>query len=343
MALICEKRRSAYRAAFTLVELLVVIAIIGVLVALLLPAVQAAREAARRSQCQNNLKNLGLAIMNYESSKKVLPPGRNGCDRGSWCPADMVKAPSGFILLLPFLEQDALYRTVNWTQGPWTAGPSPSNSPERNDILPHQDNAKIIGTSLTIMNCPSDMKEAYAEFKLGGEPEATGSYAFCSGSKGPSCATKHDSKYRYVPSGNDGADGVFMYLQASNLRGFKLTEISDGLSNTYFAGETIDGHLAETRNRWTAAGRYLDSLRSTENAMNTPVGLGGLEFTSDGFTTTGAFASRHPRGAHFLYGDARVEFVSEDVAIDVYQAAATRAQDDGVGPTARPVGQGGCP
>src|SRR5882724_1366526 len=80
--------------AFTLVELLVVIAIIGILVALLLPAIQAAREAARRSQCQNNLKQIGLAITNYESATKTLPPGAFLGEGSAW---------SAFIL--PYLEE----------------------------------------------------------------------------------------------------------------------------------------------------------------------------------------------------------------------------------------------
>jgi prepilin-type N-terminal cleavage/methylation domain-containing protein len=91
------------RAGFTLIELLVVIAIIAVLIALLLPAVQAAREAARRSQCVNNLKQIGLAMHNYESSNGSLPPGQKSCCWGTW-----------LVFLLPQVEQQALFNAWNF-------------------------------------------------------------------------------------------------------------------------------------------------------------------------------------------------------------------------------------
>ena len=103
------------RAAFTLVELLVVIAIIGILVGLLLPAVQAAREAARRMQCSNGLKQLGLANLNYESTFKALPPrkgGTGGPFNGTIRNNSNGNRLSGFVFLLPYMEQSAMYNQI---------------------------------------------------------------------------------------------------------------------------------------------------------------------------------------------------------------------------------------
>src|SRR5215510_8577319 len=96
----------SYRRAFTLIELLVVIAIIGILVALLLPAVQAAREAARRSQCVNNLKQVGIALQNFESVRKFVPPSREPCGVSTW-----------EILILPYMEETAAASQWDYTTG----------------------------------------------------------------------------------------------------------------------------------------------------------------------------------------------------------------------------------
>jgi prepilin-type N-terminal cleavage/methylation domain-containing protein/prepilin-type processing-associated H-X9-DG protein len=336
----CHVRRCPI--GFTLVELLVVIAIIGILVALLLPAIQAARESARRSQCGNNIRQLADAALNYESAYKSLPPGRYGCDGAAdlnCSPGAFSRSASGLLTMLPFLEEQALYDSIDFTVGPWNAR-TPDNSCERDPAAnTHGTNQKLVSTQLTVMNCPSDRKLPYAEWN--DKQEATGSYAFCAGTKGPSCATRNTAKYRKPPVGA-GLDGAFSYLQGSDRRGIALRLISDGTSKTYFFGETVDGHVRETRNRWTAAGRYVDTFRTTENPINTPVGIGAFEYAGDGYVTTGCFASRHPGGAQFAFGDGRVEFVSEDIAIGIYQAAATRAGADDGGTTGTTTPQPGC-
>src|SRR5688572_25384501 len=133
------------RSAFTLVELLVVIAIIGVLVALLLPAVQAAREAARRMQCSNNLKQLALALHNYEGTYKTFPPAGIDSNQMSWV-----------VMLLPFIEQQPLFGNFNFTQGSWNAF---------NRI------AVVQGVKIQGLRCPSAPRDThFSAFNTSGVP-----------------------------------------------------------------------------------------------------------------------------------------------------------------------------
>src|SRR5262245_16814243 len=212
-------RRLASR-GFTLVELLVVIAIIGILVALLLPAIQAAREAARRSQCINNLKQIGIAITNYENNYKKYPPGRTGCDgyRGAECYIADVdwkyhSQASGFIFILPFLEEQILWDQIGW------------NTPERVWVYDHSawktNKAKIAGLAMRpqVYVCPSsDTLPVYdsPQFTAPNPPEATGTYAFVSGKNGPSFKDNAAA----IKLHNTG---VFNYLLLT-----KLKEITDG-------------------------------------------------------------------------------------------------------------------
>ena len=120
------------RRAFTLVELLVVIAIIGILIALLLPAVQAAREAARRAQCLNNMKQLGLGLINYHDTRRVFPAsvyGYRACNVGAPTPSTTGLNNSGWMLVLPHLEQDAMTDNFNPKIATSTAEANASSGP----------------------------------------------------------------------------------------------------------------------------------------------------------------------------------------------------------------------
>ncbi len=191
------------RFGFTLVELLVVIAIIGILVALLLPAVQAAREAARRNQCANNLKQLGLGVLNYEAARRRLPPSAiinltttSPLANGSW-------GVHGRIL--DYLEESNLKSLVNLELG-WDF------------------QAAISGLRIPIFQCPSDNKATELRDPGGGKSllYAT-NYGFNLG-----------TWFVYDPATNKGGDGVF--FPNSNLR---MASITDGTSKTLLAGEVL--------------------------------------------------------------------------------------------------------
>ncbi len=314
--------RQRLSGAFTLVELLVVIAIIGILIALLLPAVQAAREAARRIQCANNLRQIGIALTAYESAHGVFPPGRLGCDHNGrvqpYCPttaqAPYQSAASGFVLLLPHLEQGNLQDQMEldgvgiWNeQGGWQGTPW-LNRPA---VL------KSVETSIAVMRCPSDSAAPNADgtpFIQGVDLNpAVGSYAFVMGTRGVSYGVGATVKYEN--------DGVFLYA-----RSFSSAAVRDGLSNTMFVGEVIDGYRDDYNQRsyWTFAARHESSMRNTENPLNIEAQLGSADIINTPLAN-GAFNSRHPGGAHFLFGDGHVSFLNEQVNMTTYRALSTRA------------------
>lgn len=300
---------------FTLVELLVVIAIIGMLVGLLLPAVQQAREAARAMQCSNNLKNIGLAILNYESMRQALPPGRLGYDGSlptgvTSATNDKRCAASGFVMILPYLEQMALYVSLN--EGKF--------SPENNDstISGWETTACVeaIATRPPVFVCPSNTSLPYYEgsnsftrLSNSNAKIATGCYALNAGTVGPGNVT---SDYKYKN------DGLFYYV--SNIT---LPEIHDGTSHTFCAGEVVQAHTLASRNNWAYNFRFIDTFRTTNNPLNSEPKWGTI--LSSSIQENGAFASEHAGRCNFVYADGHVTSLGEGADMTVYRALSTRA------------------
>ena len=310
---------------FTLVELLVVIAIIGILIALLLPAVQTAREAARHMQCINNLKQIGLALQNYHEVHETFPPEAMDCDTGfsrPVCGAIPRPGTSGFVPLLPLLEQGALYDSFDFSNGgpwAWTAGTK---------VRVTAPNVAAVKTRPAVFVCPSDTSEptvvATRFPDTLGHRVATGSYALVAGTRGPSWGHNPERvKLLNIPGSIEEA-GPFIYLYAKSVR-----MITDGTSNTLFVGEVVDGHTPESQNIWTFTFRHQSVHRTTENPPNTFPGR-GITIATYGAKLNGAFASRHPGGCDFAFGDGRVQFLSENIDLTTYRALSTIAKGEAI-------------
>lgn len=302
------------RRGFTLVELLVTLAIIGVLVGLLAPALQAAREAARRATCHSRQRQIALALLNYEQARRALPPGRLGCDdTGDALPIDACppglppeakNAASGFVAILPQLEQQALYdRLAVEVGGLW------NRNVDDLGWYANVDKCEGIKASLDILRCPSDASEKLSSVY---HPvvAATGSYALSQGSLGP-YAPLHRVKF--------ANDGAFLYVVAR-----RWNEFADGVSTTLLVGEVTLADTWESSNTWTYALAHADCLRTTANRLNTQPGAGSAYDRQNG-----AFGSQHPGGAYFAFGDAHVDFVDDSVDLPIYRAM-SRLADGGL-------------
>ena len=226
------------RTAFTLVELLVVIAIIGILIALLLPAVQAAREAARRMQCTNNLKQVGLALLNYESGFGVLPPG--GLEMSS----GVTYGTSWWVRILPYIEANTTADQFDFSQGGWLGYNSKAAAAFRDVQFP-------------FMYCPSSTlprKVLNPEVGQVGYDQnvQSATYAGISGAADGNASNVFSATEipTFTTTGWGSTGGVLIEYRA-----VKIDEVTDGTSNTIAVGEQSDylsprGNVPST---WTAS------------------------------------------------------------------------------------------
>jgi len=324
------------RRAFTLIELLVVIAIIAILIGLLLPAVQKVREAAARAKCTNNLKQIGLAMHNYHDANNWFPPGYVDANTDPTSTPDNDLGPGwGWAsYLLPYLEQDNVYKQINFNQPVGTGV-----------------NAQISQQPLAIYQCPSDaflfppVIDVYdSNFAIIARV-AKSNYVACNGWEECFNGAGGD------PQPGPGADGLAGLYGPAGRGPFyrnsrtRAAEVTDGLSNTIFVGERSNDHAPST---WTGA---VAGGRCPAWMANGPIGgpspppgppydnadwgeawvfghTNATHLPSADFPIfdPDTFYSMHTgRGANFLFGDGSVHFLTSSINPNTYQALGTMA------------------
>jgi len=306
---------------FTLIELLVVIAIIAILIALLLPAVQQAREAARRTQCKNNLKQLGLATHNYHDTHNVFPCA-SIIAGGTWGADHPTHKGSIFVRILPFLEQSNLYNSCDFSRD--TVLHSTTSSGQR-----------VHSVILTALICPSDDHQgtwsggASHTADSNGQQRALSNYSPSMGSQANSPCGTHGNFF------GTGPDVRADTLDANRISGVfghwawaaRMRDITDGTSNTIAIGEVRPKCEEHVRDGWMAENSMYTGTGVAINfntCQGTPGSGTGCNQHSGQWGASQGFKSIHVGGAQFLLCDGSVRFLSENLDMPTYQALGDR-------------------
>jgi prepilin-type N-terminal cleavage/methylation domain-containing protein/prepilin-type processing-associated H-X9-DG protein len=329
---------SRHRNGFTLIELLVVIAIIGILVALLLPAVQAAREAARRGQCVNNLKQFGIAFSTYADVNKRLPYGKGASYPGAAAYARWSQHAS----FLPYLEQQALYNTLNFNYAPATPGmggviafmPAYANPGGQNNVA--------CTYPVPMFLCPSDKSVSAAWVGQNNYAANQGTWL---------CDRLQSPDPNAIVSPTEVNSGVFGYLSHT-----AFADVRDGLSNTAFISERLRGNgspdprsdlfvippqtsllatwttcnainpaTATPLTSWWGASWCMGEnccVQYNHVAVPNSYSCGGTGFTGtmSNMAMQVSPSSYHPNGVNVCMGDGAVRWVSQDIDLLTWRA-----------------------
>jgi prepilin-type N-terminal cleavage/methylation domain-containing protein/prepilin-type processing-associated H-X9-DG protein len=332
------------RNGFTLIELLVVIAIIAVLIALLLPAVQSAREAARRAQCINNLKQIGIAVANYESSFRLYP-FQKGLPYGGSVPGAAGYARwSGQSQLLLFIEQGNLFNSINFNLPPETpgmAGAVPFMPPYQN---PNRENMTASLTQVATFLCPSDAPPV---------PTWPGGLNYLANQQTWACDLSENYPSTIAP--NEVPRGIFYYNSS-----VKISAVTDGTSNTAYYSEKIRGSgtpnprtdllvipnqssLDATYQTCTAINILTAPPLTSREGMTWVMGemccsaynhcappnqtsCAGIPFPGNmaNMAMQVTPSSNHPGGVNVMFGDGSCKFIKNSVDLQTWRGLGTR-------------------
>ncbi len=298
--------RAPRRRGFTLIELLVVIAIIAILVALLLPAVQQAREAARRTQCKNNLKQIGLAVHNYHDVYSVFPNVNAN---------STLSGGSLFTSILPMLDQANAFNTYDFNQ---------TNSSTYN--------VAVTGQLIPGYRCPSSpmRRQVPGPCDAGRAP---GNYAVSIGT------VKYDPYASYYGSPPSNLDGAIVYTDSANGK-ISFRDFTDGTSTTLLVGETAYNMPDYTFSSGACSGEarysftYWSSPYPGSTAATTGVDFNPHDLADDGIYDSDwlySFRSDHVGGVQFVFVDGSVHFLSENIDATLLNSLATRAGGEVIG------------